>query len=44
MIDLKLGKEAFDVDTITLSFLGDPERFQSLSSLDKDVNISTSEP
>lgn len=44
VIDLKLGKEAFDVDTVTLSLLGDPEKFQSLSSLDKDVNISTSEP
>lgn len=43
MIDLKLWKEAFDVDMITLSFLGDPEKFHSLASPDKYVTISTTE-
>ena len=42
-IALRLGKDAYDVDSLSLSLLGDPERFIALSSIDPSVRITTSE-
>lgn len=42
-IALRLGKDAYDVDALSLTLLGDPERFIALSSIDPSVRITTSE-
>lgn len=39
-----LGKDAYDVDTLSFSLLGDPERFLSLQSNDPSVSIVSNEP
>ena len=42
-IDLRLGKEAYDVDGLSLTLLGDPEKFLALHSPDPSVMITSSE-
>ncbi len=42
-IALRLGKDAYDVDALSLTLLGDPEKFIWLSSSDPTVRITTSE-
>lgn len=42
-IDLRLGKDAYDVDTLSLSLLGDPEKFLGITSSDPDVTVTSSE-
>lgn len=44
VFSLRLGKDAYDVDLITLTLLGDPERFLSLTSSDPSVTIMENEP
>jgi hypothetical protein len=43
-LSLRLGKDAYDVDLITLTLLGDPERLVSLASTDPSVTIMENEP
>jgi hypothetical protein len=43
-LDLRIGKDAYDVDTLTLTLLGDPERFLSVASRDPSVSIMSNEP
>ncbi len=42
-ISLRIGKDAYDVDTLTLTLLGNPERFLGLTSTDPDITITSSE-
>lgn len=43
-LSLRLGKDAYDVDLISLTLLGDPERLVSLVSTDPSVTIMENEP
>lgn len=43
-LDLRLGKDAYDVDTLTLTLLGDPERLLSVTSRDPSVTVISNEP
>lgn len=43
-LSLRLGKDAYDVDMISVVLLGDPERFLSLASDDPSVTVLTNEP
>ena len=42
-IALRLGKDAYDVDSLSLTLLGDPERFIGLTSMDPTIRVTTSE-
>lgn len=43
-LDLRIGRDAYDVDTLTVTLLGDPERFLSARSSDPTVSIESNEP
>lgn len=43
-IDLRLGKDAYDVDMLSLSLLGNPDAFLGLTSSDPSVSVLSNEP
>ncbi len=42
-LSLRLGKDAYDVDTLSLSLLGDPEKFLGVTSADPSVSVTSNE-
>lgn len=42
-LNLRLGKDAYDVDMLSFSLLGDPERFLGATSSDPSVSVTSNE-